>query len=832
MPFDHLQQILGTNKKNRTFSVHKHSLTGHLHVYYGLELFEVVPDDKEDTRFKIMVAHLRNAGAKLSELQDAFHVDPRAVNLWSDALKSGSADRIAKALAGQKGGRKLTPQIAHYIRVRFPVIYADDRYTYSSKIRREVEEIFQTKLCGETLRPLFSQLKDEFNHRSTPRRDEPQAPAVTDETARHDVSPTAQSANEAVSKTSQQAGPDMEAAPSGDAPQRAPETGPVPQAAAEPPTEEGGDGHPQPRSAPKNRRQSVEFSTPRWCSHLGLLVFCESLVALRSDLPEEQSAAVCHFAAEILLGAANLEQTKLLSQSDLDLLLKAGSAAAGPGKQRQILAELALDTELPAKLLRWNYAQLGGDQLDVFYYDPHTKHYTGGQNVLKGWCSSIRWAGPILIGDFVHTTSGSPIYLENCDNYQDMRERFKGLEARFRKCFSLPDEKPVTWVIDRGIYGSEVFEWIAGRPGIHIVTWEKDYKKNGWGEGRPADGSFTVERPRNHREDIKTYRFAWVENEWNRNAAFREIVVRATNPQDNTIEVSILTDDANRPPKELIWLMFDRWVQENDFKYMDSHFGINQITSYMSTAYEEIRNELDDRMMKNVEHTALVNNRLDRKKKAGDLLFQERESEKKQSLRQKEIESLESVPADQRTPELKIKLGRLRGAQRSAEKHKLDRSAKLDEIDKQIEALDQKAAATEKEISRLDVLIEQGAVRMLGERKYLLDVIKIASRNMFYRAFEPFKELYDNFRDDHVWFRHLQRSPGLLEAAGDRIKCLIIPTADLPKSVRAVVKQTLNLLNSRWLQMPDLSGRRIEFALGGKSAIGTVILGEQFEGEK
>ena len=160
MSFDHLQQILGTNKKNRTFSVHKHSLTGNLHVYYGLDLFDVVPDDREDTRFKIMVAHLRNVGANLTELQKAFGVDPRAVNLWSDALKSGDADRLAKALAGQKGGRKLTPQIVQYIRVRFPVLYTDNHYTYSRIIRDEVEQIFKTTLCSETLRPLFNELKD------------------------------------------------------------------------------------------------------------------------------------------------------------------------------------------------------------------------------------------------------------------------------------------------------------------------------------------------------------------------------------------------------------------------------------------------------------------------------------------------------------------------------------------------------------------------------------------------------------------------------------------------------------------------------------------------
>ena len=44
-----------------------------------------------------------------------------------------------------------------------------------------------------------------------------------------------------------------------------------------------------------------------------------------------------------------------------------------------------------------------------------------------------------------------------------------------------------------------------------------------------------------------------------------------------------------------------------------------------------------------------------------------------------------------------------------------------------------------------------------------MDVIKITARDLFYEAIAPFKEAYDNFRDDHVWFRRVIRSSGVLE---------------------------------------------------------------------
>ena len=89
----------------------------------------------------------------------------------------------------------------------------------------------------------------------------------------------------------------------------------------------------------------------------------------------------------------------------------------------------------------------------------------------------------------------------------------------------------------------------------------------------------------------------------------RLICVRATNPSGRTIELGILTDDADRPAQELIWLMFHRWLQENDFKYMEKHFGINQITSYASYSYEEIAKSLEDRQVKSGEYKALQKGR-------------------------------------------------------------------------------------------------------------------------------------------------------------------------------------------------------------------------------
>ena len=167
-----LQAILGTNKKNPMFAVYRDAQKRELHVYYGFELLEVVPDDKSAPRFKLMVAQLYNAGVKGVTLIEVFAVDPKSMRKWGRALKNGDPEVLVKALQG-RGNRRITPEIKSYIRRRFPILYAENPRNYSSRIRREIAKIFDIKLSGEGLRPVFHELKAQLNcNQPSPPEDE------------------------------------------------------------------------------------------------------------------------------------------------------------------------------------------------------------------------------------------------------------------------------------------------------------------------------------------------------------------------------------------------------------------------------------------------------------------------------------------------------------------------------------------------------------------------------------------------------------------------------------------------------------------------------------
>jgi hypothetical protein len=120
-----------------------------------------------------------------------------------------------------------------------------------------------------------------------------------------------------------------------------------------------------------------------------------------------------------------------------------------------------------------------------------------------------------------------------------------------------------------------------------------------------------------------------------------------------------------------------------------------------------------------------------------------------------------------------------------------------------------------------DSLIARDAVRLCGDRKYLMDVIKITARNIFCEIFEPFKRAYDNFRDDHVWFRHLSRSGGVIVPGGEAqaLQGHLIGTVDFTKPLRGVIGELLTRLNESKPRLPDGSQRHIELLLRSKSAI-------------
>lgn len=552
----------------------------------------------------------------------------------------------------------------------------------------------------------------------------------------------------------------------------------------------------------------------RYLHHAGVLFFSSWL--LRLQAVHGQGALLKQWLVMVLLEAVNIEQSKYVSWDSLRTFL--GWTVRGTVEQRRALGEIGQSQGAEA-VLRLNAEVIGVDRCSDFYYDPHTTHYTGMKKILKGWCSNIRWADKAMHCDYLHTSEGMPVYVEYADNYQDLRERFKTVIGHFRQTVEVDPCRVVTVVVDRGIYGLEVFKSVKADPLLELVTWEKGFVAEGFDESKRS-GSYELARPRNNAEDVRLHRFAYIDERWPKDSSIRRLVVQAINPQGKCIVVSILSTDIHRDAKELIRLMFRRWIQENDFKYLDKHYGINQITSYASIAYEDLKSTLTDKQMESAETKVFLSERRECEKNLRRLLHKEhnhnnRVTQAHASLEvvDKKIATITASPSCNPTEVAALRKERKREKAIMARAGKQEFKEQKQEFDQRIAMINKKLASCNQTISKLDNLIKQGYERLDVNNKRVMDSIKILARNLFYQALAPFKKLYDNYRDDHEYFRSLTHAPGLWVDDGSAVTVYLEPAPYLSPKIERCLQQVLDDLQKKPLILPDGSERIFQIKL-------------------
>ena len=762
------QMILGLDRDNPVFTVYADD-EEQLHVYYGFELLEVVSADRETPNFKMLVGRLYNSGTNRKILKETFNVDLKTIQGWAAAICCSDAQEMVRRLSGRK--RKLTAPIEAYVRMRWAQLSCEGTYGISARLRQEIQSVFQVSLSNETLRPLVGQLKRG-------------APTIADNIPEAPQGPID---NQGVSDK-----PGENAC--GCSPSDSPELSQSLAQASEAPMLE---------NSPQNH----------WCDHAGLLIFAQALAAVTQAMDEPQPL-LKQWLASLLLGAVNIEQTKFLNWPDMSRLL--GSVVRFPYCQRQKLERIATEVHLEA-LARFNAQWIGANGQSDFYFDPHTKHYTGEQNVLKGWISSIRWADKAMHSDFIHTAAGDPLYFETTDNFEDLCQRFFDVTRRCRSTMQWSKERVLTWVIDRGIFGSEVFEKVLADPGMHLITWDKGFQAMSWPPVDGLSGRMVIQRARNRSTDLRSYPLEYWDRPWPKNTRLRQIVVQATNPKGRTIQVAILTDDWQRNAQEIIVLIFSRWLQENDFKYLDKHFGINQITSYGVIEYQELSQSVQDRQVCSGELKALQTQRRAIRSRQSRVLLRQTKSDHEAHQCEKEIVEMESKQT--LSLEDKKQLGLLRGKRTRYKNKCQELGQEIESLNHELDELDQKAQGVQKTESRLKQSIEQKMVRMDPAKKRLMDQLRVIARNVFYKALAPFKKAYDNYRDDHDQFRQLTQSAGVLEVKADSIMVNIMPRVSYSPQLRRVITKVFQELNKRQLVLPDNSSRKLILRLAERSEL-------------
>ena len=633
---------------------------------------------------------------------------------WGDTLKSNDPEKIKQMIKGPGAPAKITDEIKSFIQFRFKDIYKNNHYTYSKQIRDEIKEVFHLSLSGEALRRLFKKLKAGENiinineyENSVHTCDLEVSPCLMGGSLKELAVATCLDKKEVIVNY----------------------------------------------SAKTNRKHELSLipnDVGIFCYHIGILIFSRFIYHLR-DYFKGFEQIIIQWLIIFLLGVKNIEQSKLIHFTSYQMIF--GKAVTSAYRQRNILSNLSGDSDRIKVIFKLNAKLIKADKQSDFYFDPHTKHYTGMKKILKGWCAKIRFADKVMNMDYFHEVEGNPVYFKQADNFHDTRFRFKELLPEFREITDHADKDVLTFVIDRAIYGLKLFDEIIELDNVELITWEKGFKA-GQVEFK-AQGHFEYFRAKNNKDDLLKYEFEYMDSLWEKNNSIRQLIVRAKNYRGKEVEVSVLTTDLKRAANEIILLIFTRWIQENDFKFLVTHFGINEITSYKAISYDGLLSKIKDKDVQSGKYKALLKKQQELKKIFGALLSKEKQASRPNKKRAERINAI---------------------------------SAELDQVT-------QDKDENKDKVSRLEQLIKEAYCYLNTENKTLFDAIKILTRNAYYTYYKDFKVIYNNYRDDHVIFQNLIQSPGLVRKNKDHLSVMLFPCANLSNKQRKIIDEYLGGMN-------------------------------------
>jgi hypothetical protein len=243
---------------------------------------------------------------------------------------------------------------------------------------------------------------------------------------------------------------------------------------------------------------------------------------------------------------------------------------------------------------------------------------------------------------------------------------------------------------------------------------------------------------------------------------------------------------------------------------------MNQITSYDTTDYSQLTETLRDKEIISGDYKSLQYDKRALEKKLKDIIYKKHCQNEKIQQAQKNLVDLEGCLNTKN--QSKEEIGNVRKKCRSL-KANLSRwknknyDNTIEEYSKNLENIKNKLEDQKENVSKVDMLIQEKYRCLNVRKKRFMDALRIFARNAFYILFRPFRDKYDNFRDDHDYFRNLTHADGICKESDDTIEIMLFPSAHLEPKMRKIIQDILHDLT---LQMPmtiDNSGKKLILSL-------------------
>ena len=214
----------------------------------------------------------------------------------------------------------------------------------------------------------------------------------------------------------------------------------------------------------------------------------------------------------------------------------------------------------------------------VFYVDGHVRAYHGQSKVPKAHVARIRMSMPAELDTWISDGRGDGILVWQAEPGASLVGELKRVATEIRELVG-PNRRP-TIIFDRGGWSPALFAQLDAA-GFDIATYRK-YKvtpepRNRFTEHQLVDD---LGRTQTYLLADRDVRLAYTHNKTKRRFDCRQIV--RLDPTSGH-QTQIITTRTDPDPAPLAYAMFSRWRQENFFRYMRAHYGLEALDTYETT---------------------------------------------------------------------------------------------------------------------------------------------------------------------------------------------------------------------------------------------------------
>ena len=205
--------------------------------------------------------------------------------------------------------------------------------------------------------------------------------------------------------------------------------------------------------------------------------------------------------------------------------------------------------------------------MGFLYVDGHVRAYHGKRDIPKTHVARTRISMPAVSDYWVGDAAGDPLFVVTAEANAGMTKMLPPILAKVR---DLIPERRVTVVFDRGGWKLELFNQIINDFGFDILTYRK-------GKSEMIDAKWFKKRE----AVIDGRRVEYTLHDQHVTFLDGKLELRqVTRLNSDDHQTQIITSRFDLAAVEVAFRMFERWRQENYFRYMREEFDLDALADY------------------------------------------------------------------------------------------------------------------------------------------------------------------------------------------------------------------------------------------------------------